>query len=117
MHPDYRPALAEFRALPENWNSYGAMPTTQTACEKLLAVVETLLPAKHPACAIVPTPQGGVQLEWHRGGIDAELEVCYSGLVECYVDRGGEEHCWVGDYGAARFAAYLREHLPLPAEC
>lgn len=114
--PDYRPALEQFRALPQNWNSYGGVPTTQIACEVLLRVAEQI-PEGYSACAIVPTPAGGVQLEWHRGGLDAELEVGSPGHVVCYVDAQGWEQQWYGEDEVPHFVRFLREHLPIPVEC
>ena len=62
----------EFRRLldlPENWNSYGALPISGAA----IKAAESM--------SIVPTCNGGVQLEWHINGHDIEIEFAQDGTV------------------------------------
>lgn len=115
MMPDYRPALEQFRSLPENWNSYGGVPTTQTACDTILRVAKQI-PDGYSADSISPTPLGGVQLEWHKNGLHAKLWVDDRGEVDCYAERDGCEEYW-SERQIESFVAYLREHLPIPVEC
>lgn len=61
--------------LAANWDSYGARPVDPqialTAIEIWLAAgSSTVAPP-----AVVPTVRGAIQLEWHRRGIDLELEI------------------------------------------
>ncbi len=76
------PVLAELRELlrlPPDWNSYRARPIAARAA---LAAIELLLqamPEGLPLPAIVPTVRGGVQLEWHRRGVDLEIEALPDG--------------------------------------
>jgi hypothetical protein len=65
--------IEHLTALAANWDSYGAQPVT---AEAAVAAVRFLLNAAYPeiaAPAVVPLPDGGVQLEWHRGGLDIEI--------------------------------------------
>ncbi len=67
--------LDELATLPPNWNSYRSAPVRR-AC--LLAAVQLLLDMMRdnsPTPAVVPTNRGTVLLEWHRHGIDLEIEV------------------------------------------
>ena len=43
--------------------------------------------------ALVPTVRGGLQLEWHRQGVDIEVEVDPNGSVSWWAEdrRTGEE--------------------------
>ena len=61
--------------LPENWNSYGAPPIRPDVIEYAVRWVPTLLQRRTPEPAVVPTARGGLQLEWHRKGVDVEIYV------------------------------------------
>ncbi len=67
--------LQEILELEDNWDSYGAprvgIKRVQAALEVLLEITPTLAPTP----SLVPTADGGVQIEWHRDGIDLEIEV------------------------------------------
>lgn len=60
--------------LSENWDGYGAQRIIH---ECVIAAFSLVLPpnATHetPEPQFVPTSQGGIQVEWHLGGIDLEL--------------------------------------------
>lgn len=61
--------------LPDNWDSYGAKaPRTSIAYRAVDILQEIALPGI-PQPAIVPTPRGNIQFEWHEQGVDLELEV------------------------------------------
>ncbi len=64
----------ELLALPENWDSYrGArvnQKAAQTSLEVLMALGNAIATPK-----IVPTPGGGVQLEWRKDRFELEIEV------------------------------------------
>lgn len=64
-------------ALEQNWNSYGAPPPTLEA----LRVLRCL--------HVMPTNDGGVQIEWHCNGQDVEIEVGPNGLLDGMWWQGG----------------------------
>jgi hypothetical protein len=77
--PDWLPqagkALDELLALPPDWDSYGAraiQPDIVRAARRLLSDVAR---PDTPQPTLVPTVQGGVQLEWHVRGVDVEIEL------------------------------------------
>ena len=88
--------LAELLALPRDWDSYGARPVAQAAVGAAVSLLRDVMPAAAPAPQVVPTSAGGVQLEWHLGGIDLEVSVRPSGEAFVLFDdlRTGEE--WEG---------------------
>jgi hypothetical protein len=46
---------------------------------------------------IIPTVEGGVQLEWHRDGFDLEIEITCTGEIYAdYEDESGQ--AWEGEY-------------------
>jgi hypothetical protein len=64
----------ELLHLKPNWNSYGGKPIQKKAMAAALAFLERMMQAPTPRPQMVPTSQGGVQLEWHERGIDIEIE-------------------------------------------
>lgn len=64
--------------LKENWDSYGAREVTKQSVETALTLA-SVLSDDTPPPAIVPTPAGGIQMEWHASGIDLEVEVADDG--------------------------------------
>lgn len=77
--------LLELLELPEGWNTYNAQQVepdvVRQASDVLFGVVEHQVPRP----AIVPTAQGGVQIEWH-GDADVEIEIRPNGSVGFLVD-------------------------------
>lgn len=66
-------AVSQLTALRADWDTYGAKAIDASAAAR---VAEFLLDhAYHDltAPAVVPMSDGGIQLEWHRGGVDLEI--------------------------------------------
>src|SRR3990167_7857996 len=69
------PALRRLTELRQGWDSYGALPIDRNTLARALAVLSRVMPPDAPAPQAVPLNDGGVQFEWHVGGIDLEFEV------------------------------------------
>lgn len=67
--------LVDLLQLPENWDSYGARAPRWDAANNLVAVLASIMQRKTPSPSIVPSAEGHFQAEWHRNGIDLEVEV------------------------------------------
>lgn len=65
--------------LEENWDSYGAKRILPETIAATLQLLFAIMDDKSPSASIVPTPKGNVQIEWHRFGIDLEIEVTAEG--------------------------------------
>lgn len=65
-------SLGELQA---GWNSYEARPIQREVIHHVARWIPSLLQAATPAPAVVPRVRGGLQLEWHRNGIDLEIYV------------------------------------------
>lgn len=63
--------LDEIAALKRNWDGYDAPPISPAAIE---AARRALNVAKWPEGYVVPTPNGAVQFEWHKGSVSIECE-------------------------------------------
>jgi hypothetical protein len=101
-----RPTVAAMNRLldlPPNWDSYGARPIVPGALVAALQLLQQTMQPDTPPPSVVPMPSGGVQLEWHRRGIEFEIELTPGGEVSAAYedDRTGEswEHEQVTDLG------------------
>lgn len=75
----------------------GTRPVAMAAVRRLLEFARTNFNATTRAPVVVPTPTGGIQIEWHTRGVELEIEVPPQGpAMVVYEDRvSGEE--WDGD--------------------
>lgn len=67
--------LFALRSLGAGWDSYGAQPIRQEIIERAAQWIPGFLQTSTPGPAVVPQVNGGLQLEWHRKGIDLEIYV------------------------------------------
>jgi hypothetical protein len=110
-----RDALEKLRrlaALEPNWDSYGACPISGAVVMVVEDLLDVVALPKAPEPAVVPTPEGGVQLEWHIRGLDLEVEVAPSATGTLLVSLDDE---WARETvdesllpGAAMFYEILR---------
>ena len=70
--------LDRFASLKDNWDSYGALAPTQLAINS----AHRLLGATMHEPAVVPTSEGGVQVEWHCNGTEIELRIRPDGSAD-----------------------------------
>jgi len=73
----FGPVAARIRQLAKlqpGWDSYRAVAVGVRDVENALAFMLRVLRPDTPAPSVVALPRGGVQLEWHRGGMDIEVE-------------------------------------------
>jgi hypothetical protein len=68
-------AFAGILDLHSGWNSYGARPIDRRTVEVAGDLLAEVMNQSTPAPFVIPTVRGGVQLEWHRGGLDIEIAV------------------------------------------
>lgn len=97
-------SLCELLWLEPNWDSFGALPVERRAVEQALAILFGTMQKTTPPPIAVPTSSGGIQLEWHLGGIDLEVELEPDGTVGVYFadkQSGTEwERSLASDYSA-----------------
>lgn len=67
-------ALISFLDLPPDWDSYGAKPVNPDIVPAVLELMDLAMRDETPPPTVIPTNRGGVQLEWHRNGVDLEIE-------------------------------------------
>lgn len=67
--------LNELSELSADWDHHGAPPIDAIDLALALNVLTEVMAPDTPAPAIVPISGGGLQLEWHRAGLDVEIVV------------------------------------------
>ena len=60
-------------SLPANWDHHGASPIQSKHAQAALSYLNRVMSPSTPPPSIVPVANGGVQIEWHRAGVDVEL--------------------------------------------
>ena len=83
-HKQGKELMALFRRLAglrPGWDSYGACALSPVAVQRAIVLMRADLPIP----AVVPTRAGGIQMEWHRHGIDVEINVPPTGDIEYLV--------------------------------
>lgn len=65
--------VSHLTALRPNWDSYGARPIDATSATRVVGFLLDHAYGGLSAPSVVPMTDGGVQIEWHRQGIDLEI--------------------------------------------
>ena len=71
--------LDKLRELKDDWDNDGAPAPAEEAIEMAERILTILRDVLGQA---VPMTNGGVQLEWHSGGVDLEIVITPEGTVE-----------------------------------
>ena len=103
--------LGQLVLLRPGWDSYGARPVDPARAWAVWPLLTSVMREDSPPPAVVPTGRGGVQLEWHTGGVDIEVEVTATGLVDvsCEDPTTGETWDEEGVTDFAPLAAWVKK--------
>lgn len=102
--------LAHLAGLPDNWDSYGAQRVDSLRAELAVITLGEVMESDTPLPSIVPTKDGGIQIEWHCRGIDLQIEPVSPNRIEYYVcTPNGEERegDWANDLTELRALIHL----------
>lgn len=99
---DVVPQLGRLLDLGVNWSGAPSAPIEPRLAESAVNdVLAHVLPDDGAAIPqVVPCVDGGIQLEWHRGGWD--VEVTLSPVGEVWVDASSDDLEWEGEFAARR---------------
>jgi hypothetical protein len=89
--------LGSTLSLARGWDTYDGAPVSTRSVDRALAFLFAFLEPSSPTPSVVPLSDGGVQVEWHRGGLDIEVTFSPREAPELYVrdlETGNE---WDGD--------------------
>ena len=65
---------------------------TEISVRETMEILTKILDSRTPPPTVVPTYEGGVQVEWHRNGVDLEIEISPDGNAEYFFSSPSEEH-------------------------
>lgn len=65
--------LGELAELAPGWDGHGGDTPQPAYIIEAITFLATVMRPETPAPSIVPTSDGGLQLEWHRAGLDVEI--------------------------------------------
>ncbi len=94
--------LAELLRLPSNWDTYGATMILPEAVVRAIQFIDQMIDNNTPLPSIVPTTNGGIQLEWHTRGIDIEVDLSSASAWEVFWEDHLEGSQWEGIVGQDR---------------
>jgi hypothetical protein len=77
--------------LPPNWDGYGARAVEPATAQRALRVLLDAVPPTAPVPYVVPSPAGGVQIEWHEPGGDVEIEFKVDGTASVFIETDDRE--------------------------
>ena len=109
----FRPVVSRLEgalSLAPGWDSYSALPTTATEVEAAILFLASFLDHDSAPPTIVPLPDGGIQLEWHRGGVDVEATFPVAEDAELYIrdiDSGEEVELNPHESASAQLQEYV----------
>jgi hypothetical protein len=85
--------LDELVSLKPDWDSYGALQPSHPALEAAWTLASTLADVGVDVPQVVPTPDGGVQLEWYSGALSLVLALVPGDASFIFDDEAvGEQH-------------------------
>lgn len=85
-------SLLEILALGPGWDGHAAPPIHPRIAQDALKLLCSVMDHRTPPPSIVPTYRGFLQMEWHRNGIDLEIEIL----------GGHRIHLWFEDQATGR---------------
>jgi hypothetical protein len=100
------PRLVELSKLPPGWDSRKAAPIERGAIARALEIMAEVMEWHGPVPAIIPTVEGGVLLEWHRVGLEMEIEVEPTGDTCVMFQAVDGSRAWDGAWESHRSTAH-----------
>jgi hypothetical protein len=84
--PDLAETFSSLLSLAANWNGYGAPAISTDVARAALGLAFQINVSPDLAPTIIPTQDGGIQFEWHTGGVDLEVELLPNGAVDLWYE-------------------------------
>lgn len=76
--------VRDLKALPPNWDGYGALTIDHACIDRAVAIIATIEPASRAHLA--PSVNGGALIAWTVGPIEIEIGVEPDGTLSVLVD-------------------------------
>ncbi|MER7275859.1 hypothetical protein ABT369_15510 [Dactylosporangium sp. NPDC000244] len=84
-------AMTDITMLEYGWDGEQAQPLSDRAFEMAITILVDTMSIDTVPPQIVPTYDGGLQLEWHCAGVDLEVAVESNGQVSVWFRESGRE--------------------------
>lgn len=96
--------LSDLLDLPPNWNGSASAPIEPRLAEVAVnEVLASVMPDEHALLPqVIPCVDGGLQLEWHRGGWDLEIQLTPMGEIWVDASEVNGDLDWEGEFSARR---------------
>jgi hypothetical protein len=72
--------------LKQGWDGYLSAPIQTDTLSYSLSILDSVMRENSPAPFLAPVSGGGIQIEWHEGGLDIELYISQPLKAELYVE-------------------------------
>ena len=90
--------IVSLTSLPDNWDSYGAVPLKECSIYAAISYVEKLLKDKKiPEPDVIPVSNGNIQLEWSCYDIDLEIEISSENSLHVFYQNLITNESWEED--------------------
>jgi hypothetical protein len=83
--------VLECLSLPPNWNSYGGKSPSLDTARAAIEFIDMIPYEDPPRPRVIPLSSGGIQLEWHNGERDLEVDFRPDGSALCLKVNAGED--------------------------
>jgi hypothetical protein len=92
--PEVLQRLGFLLSLPPEWDSHRATRVSEQLAANVLRFLQEVMRPETAPPSVVPLEDGGLQIEWHTGGMDVEIEFEPSEPLEIYIRdiQTGDEH-------------------------
>ena len=90
-------SLERLLRLGPDWDTYGGCPLDPECVNAALELAFQSFRDDTPAPSVVPTSRGGLQFEWHTGGVDFEIEFLSATRVCGLFEDQVTGTCWEKD--------------------
>jgi hypothetical protein len=89
--------LGQILSLSDNWDDHRGRAISPQSADAALQFLYAVMRSETAPPSVLPTSDGGIQIEWHRDGLD--VEVLFSGDEEdgLYVYERATDSEWEGD--------------------
>lgn len=89
--------LREIEDLPRDWDGRDARAASPDALKCAFVVLRKFMASDFATPAVIPTPDGGVQFEWHDAGWDLQVEIDPSGEADVWGEHIARGTRFYGD--------------------
>jgi hypothetical protein len=109
VSPSLHARLDELSMLGEDWDSYGGLPpTTQAFAVARRFLAESAATTDQQPAAILPFPNGGLQIIWEDGDCELQVDIGPDGVLGYLMIRRGPVTPEMSEAEDVPFAEMLR---------